>query len=173
MHDAPGVAADYVPGAGGHHDLGARQARGADAAYHYSQVLDLPGGDLEGVNERRQDHDRRAVLVVVEDRDLELVLQSFLDLEAPRRGDVLEVYAPERRGYVLYRPHDLVRVLGVEADWEGIHAGELLEERGLALHDRHRGLGPYVPEPQNRRTVGDDRHGVAFDGEVERALGVL
>src|SRR3712207_1309245 len=51
--------------------------------------------------------------------------------------------------------------------------GELFEEHSLALHDRHRRPGPYVPQPQNRCPVRDDSHGVALDREVERPLRVL
>ncbi len=50
------------------------------------------------VQQRGEHDDRRAVLVVVEDRDLELgSFSRALDLEAARRGDVLEVDAAERR----------------------------------------------------------------------------
>ena len=37
------------------------------------------------------------MLVVVEDRDVEQLLEPLLDLEAARRGDVLEVDAAEAR----------------------------------------------------------------------------
>jgi hypothetical protein len=37
------------------------------------------------------------VLVVMEDRDVELRAQAPLDLEAARRGDVLQVDPAERR----------------------------------------------------------------------------
>ena len=54
-------------------------------------------GQLDRVQQRGHHDDRGAVLVVVEDRDVELLLQPVLDLEAARRGDVLEVDAAERR----------------------------------------------------------------------------
>jgi len=47
-----------------------------------------------GVAQRRQHHDRGAVLVVVEDRDGQPLPQPGLDLEAPRRADVLQVDPP-------------------------------------------------------------------------------
>jgi hypothetical protein len=49
---------------------------------------------------------------------------------------------------------------GVEADREGVDAGELLEQQRLALHDRHGGLGADVAEAEHRGAVGDDGHGV-------------
>ena len=45
--------------------------------------------------QRGEHDDRRPVLVVVEDRDVELLVQPALDLEAARRRDVLEVDAAE------------------------------------------------------------------------------
>ena len=52
--------------------------------------------------------DGGAVLVVVEHRDVEQLLQALLDLEALGRGDVLEVDAAEHRGDALDRLDDLV-----------------------------------------------------------------
>ena len=55
------------------------------------RLVDDPQGVLEG-----GEHDHGgAVLVVVEDRDVEQLLEALLDLEAGRRGDVLEVDAAE------------------------------------------------------------------------------
>ena len=90
------------------------------------------------VGERGQHHDRRAVLVVVEDRDVQPLAQPPLDLEAARRGDVLEVDPAEPGRDRLDDVHDLVDVLGVQADRPGVDAGEALEQRRLALHHRQR-----------------------------------
>ena len=126
--------------------------------------------DPQRVGERRQHHDGGAVLVVVEDRDVEQLPQPGLDLEAARRRDVLEVDAGEDRCDHLHGPNDLVDVLGVQADRPRVDAGEPLEERGLALHHRKRRSRPEVAETQHRRAVGHDRDGVALD---RQATGVL
>ena len=78
--------------------------------------------DPQRVQQRRQHDDRGAVLVVVEDRDVERLLQPPLDLEAARRGDVLEVDAAERRRDLLDELDDLVDVGGVDAQREGVDA---------------------------------------------------
>ena len=70
--------------------------RGAAAVEDDRALVELLAGDLERVEQRGEDDDGGAVLVVVEDRDAE-VLQARLDLEAARRGDVLEVDAAEHR----------------------------------------------------------------------------
>ena len=76
------------------------------------EVAHLLVDDLERVLERGQHHDRGAVLVVVEDGDVEQLLEPLLDLEARRRGDVLEVDAAEGRGDAHDGLDDLVGVLG-------------------------------------------------------------
>ena len=128
---------------------------------------------LQGVDQRGEHDDRRAVLVVVEDRDVEAGAQPTLDLEAARRRDVLEVDAGEDRGDQLDRAHDLVDVLGVEADRERVDAGEPLEQRRLALHHRQRGERAEVAQPEHRGAVGDDGDGVALDRQPAGVLGVL
>src|SRR4029079_14041828 len=101
---------------------------------------------LEGVDERGEHDDRRTVLVVVEDGDVEAGPQTTFYLEAAWRRDVLEVDAGKDRGDHLDRAHDLVDVLGVEADRERIDAGEPLEQRRLAFHHRQRSEGAKVAE---------------------------
>ena len=96
-----------------------------------------------------------------------------LDLEAARRGDVLEVDAAEAGRDHLDRADDLVGVLAGQADRPGVDVGEPLEQRGLALHHRHRGAGADVAEAEHRRAVGDDGDRVALDGEPADVLGVL
>ena len=95
-----------------------------------------------------------------------------LDLEAARRGDVLEVDAAEDRRDELHGAHDLVDVLGVEADRPGVDVGEPLEQRRLALHDRQRGGRADVAEPEHGRAVGDDGDGVALDRQPPDVVGL-
>jgi hypothetical protein len=53
------------------------------------------------------------VLVIVEDRDIQLLLEPFLDLETPGGSDIFQVYPAEARGEVLYRGNDLLGIRGV------------------------------------------------------------
>ena len=93
--------------------------------------------------------------------------QPLLDLEAGRRGDVLEVDAAEGRGDAHDGLDDLLGARSTfEADREGVDAGELLEQQRLALHDRHGGLGADVAEAEHRGAVGDDGDGVLLDREL-------
>jgi hypothetical protein len=111
------------------------------------------------------------VLVVVEHRDVQPILQPLLDLEAARRRDVLEVDAAEGRCDPADGVDDVVGGPRVEADGEPVDPGEVLEQQRLALHDRHGGLGADVAEAEDRGAVGDDGDGVLLDREVVDALG--
>ncbi len=95
--------------------------------------------DPDGAEQGGEGDDRRAVLVVVEDRDVEALLEPALDLEAARRRDVLEVDAAVGRGDPRHRVDDLVDGAGLHADGHGVDVGEVLEEHRLALHDGHGG----------------------------------
>ncbi len=113
------------------------------------------------------------MLVVVEDGDVERLLEAILDLKAARRGDVLEVDAAEAGRHQLDGAHDLLGVLGIEADREGVDARELLEQAALALHHRHRRRGADVAQAEHRGAVGDDGDGVALDRVLEGLVGVV
>ena len=153
--------------------VGRRDAGRADAGQHDPHVLGALADEPQRVHERRRDDDRRAVLVVVEDGDVEQLLQPALDLEAARRRDVLEVDAAEPGRDRRHGGDDLVGVGRREADRPGIDAAELLEQHRLALHHRHRRLGADVAEPEHRGAVADDGDGVLLDRQVPDLRHVL
>ena len=57
-------------------------------------VLDLLAHNLQGVEHGGQHHNGGAVLIVVENRNVTLFLELFLDFKAPGRGDILQIDAP-------------------------------------------------------------------------------
>ena len=107
------------------------------------------------------------MLVIVEDGDVANLLQAAFHLEAPGGGDILQIDAAEALGDEGDGLHHLVHVLGVHADGEGIHPGELLEEDALALHDGHARQGTDVAQTQDGGAVGDDGHHVLAAGQGE------
>jgi hypothetical protein len=165
IEGAAAVADDDVADALGEHDLRARHAGRACADDHDGDVLGALADDPQGVEQRGEHDDRRAVLVVMKDRDVELRAQPPFDLKAARRGDVLEVDASEGRGHRCDEGDDLIDVLGVDAQREGVDAAELLEQHRLALHHRHRRGRADVAEAEHGGAVGDDGHRVALDGQ--------
>ncbi len=125
------------------------------------ELVESDVADRGGVPERGVHDDRGAVLVVVEDRDVEPLPELALDVEAGRRGDVLQVDPAEVRRHAHDRVDDLLGILRRQAERERVDPGELREEHRLAFHDRQRALGADVAEAEHGGTVGDDRHGVA------------
>ncbi len=138
-----------------HLQVEARDGRGARAGAHELHLADVLADDLEAVEDRRRGDDRRAVLVVVEHRNLHPLAQLLLDVEALGRLDVLEVDAAERR--LQRRDHldDLVRIRLADLDVEDVDAGELLEDAALALHHRLACQRADVAEAEHRGAVGD------------------
>ncbi len=103
------------------------------------------------------------MLVVVEDRNVQFFLQAALDFKAARSRDVLEVDSPEARLHGFDDFHDLVDVLGAQAQRERVDSGEGLEQHRLAFHDRHGRRRPDVAETEDCGSVGYHGHGVVFD----------
>ena len=65
-------------------------------------VVDVAPGEMQRVDQAGRGDDRRAVLVVMEDRDVHQLAQALLDDEALRRLDVLEVDAAEGRAEIAH-----------------------------------------------------------------------
>ena len=148
------VHGDDVLRAGGHQHLDDSRTGSAGAVQDDVDVLHLLAHHAQGVDEGGSHDDGRAVLVIVEDGDVQLTLQGLFDLKALGALDVLEVDAAEGGGDGLAGRDDAGRVVGVDADGEGIHAAELLEEHSLALHDRQTGLWADVTQTQHGGAVG-------------------
>ena len=137
------------------------QAPGADAVGDDAEAFDLLAHDLDGVDQGGQHHDGRAVLVVVE-AGMSRSFFSRSSISKHRGAEISSRFMPPNTGDRFLGLDYRVRILGVEADRERVHVRELLEERRLALHHGHGGPRPYVPEPEDGRTVGDDGDRVAL-----------
>ncbi len=166
VDDALGVRQDHVLNSGMHEEVGNRGPgcarpgnRAGDVRHAFA---DLPQRTVKA----RQDDRGRAVLVVVEDRDIQSLVERAGDLEALRGRDVLDLYRAERGSDSLADVDELLRVAGVYQDRLGRDAGELPENRRLALHNRHPRQGAYVAKAQNGRAVGDDGDLVWYAGEL-------
>ncbi len=128
---------------------------------------------MQRVDERGRADDRRAVLVVVEDRYVHGLLEFFLDVEALRRLDVLEVDAAEGGLKELHHLDHVIGMLTLYLQVEDVHVGETLEEDPFPLHDRFARQRADVAEAQHCGAVGDHRHQVPLGGvevRVGRAL---
>jgi hypothetical protein len=110
----------------------------------------------------------------MKDWDLHAVPELALDLEALGRLDVLKVDPAEGRFESGDDLDDLVGVGLGQLDIEHVDVGKLLEEAGLALHDRLRGERADLAEAEDRSAIGDHRDEVGARGErggLERVVG--
>ncbi len=146
----------------GHEHLDDGGTGSAGAVQHDVHILHLLAHHTQSVDEGSRDHDRGAVLVIVEHRDVQLTLQGLFDFKALGALDVFEVDAAEGGGDGLAGRDDAGRVVGVDADGERVHAAELFEQHALSLHNRHAGLRADIAQTQHRAAVGDNGHHVAL-----------
>ena len=99
---------------------------------------------------------------------------SRSSISKQRGAEMSSRLMPPKVGAISFdRLDDLLGVLGVEADREGVDAGELLEQHRLALHHRHRRLGADVAEAEHGAAVGDDGDRVLLDRVLEGLGAVL
>ena len=135
----------------------ARRARAHD---HHDRVLNPAARQLAGVEQRRAGNDGRAVLVVVENRDVHFLFQRLLDDEALGGLDVLKVDAAEGGLHGLHRRDEFLGAARLQTEIKNIHVREILEEDALALHDRLGRVGSDVAEAEDGGAVGNDGHEV-------------
>ena len=151
----------------------AGDAGGAGAVADELGVLDVAAGQIERVDQAGGGDDRGAVLVVVEDRNVEQFAQALLDDEALRRLDVFEVDAAPAGAEQLDAIDELVGVLGRDFEIDGIDVGEALEQHRLAFHHRLGRQRAAIAEPEDGGAVGDDGDEIALDRVVVGAARIL
>ena len=164
--DALAVAEQHVADADGEQQARDGDPGGSRTVHDDADVGHLFIHELQRIDERRERDDRRSVLVVVENRDVESSLQRALYFKAARRGYILEVDAAETAGEERNGLHNLVHVMRAHAERDRVHAAEFLEEDALPLHDGHSSLRPDIAEAEHSRPVGDDGDGVPTAREL-------
>ena len=142
------------------------------AVLHNFNILDALAHYFQGVEHTGQHDDSGAVLVIVENGNVQVALQFGFDLEALGAADVLQVDAAESRGNGLDGRDNFLFGLGVQADGERVHAAKLLEQHTLALHDRQAGFGADVAQAQHGGAVGHNGHSAAFHRVGVYVIGV-
>ena len=162
-----------ILGTSGHQHLDDGSTGSAGAVQDDVHVLHLFAHHAQGVDEGSGHHDGGAVLVIVEHGDIQLPLQRLFDLKALGALDVLQVDAAKGGGNGLAGRDHAGGIVGIDTDGEGIHAAELLEQHGLALHHRQTGLGADVTQAQHGGAVGDNGHHVALEGVLIHILRVF
>ena len=113
------------------------------------------------------------MLVVVHHRDIERAFQTFLDVEALRGLDVLEVDAAKSGGDALYGLTELLRVFLVDLDVKDVDATINLEEQTFTLHHGFAAHGTNVAQSQDGGAVGDNGHEIAFIRVFISVVGIL
>ena len=109
----------------------------------------------------------------MEHGDIQQIVQALLYLKAAGGGDVLQIDASEDRCQLDAGIHDLISVLGIEAQGEGVHVCEALEQCTLPFHDRQRGHRADIAQPQHSTAVGHHGHGIGLDGVVIGSIRVF
>ncbi len=156
-----------------HGQLGAGDGRSPRARDDQLDLGVLLADDLQNIGQRSGRDNGSAVLVVVEDRDIEHLLELLLDVEAFRCLDVFQVNAAEGRGDGARHVDHLVGVVAVHLDVENVHVGEFLEQDALSFHDGLARQRAPVTQAEDGGTVGDHRHQVALRRELVGGLRVL
>ena len=170
---AGAVGHDDVPEARRQQQLDDGDRRSARARGDDLHVLLLFADNLQGIGQTGEGDDGGAVLIVVENGNVAALLELALDFEAARRGNILKIDAAEGAGDQRHGVDKFVHILGLDAEREGIHAAEGLEQHAFALHDGHAGLGADVSQTENSRAVGDDGAEVVAAGQVIGAVDIL
>ncbi|MNC56078.1 hypothetical protein D3C75_1056490 [compost metagenome] len=96
----------------------------------------------------------------MEYRNVQLFSESLFNLKTPRRGNIFEINASERRGERFYNGNNLFRIFRVQTDGHSIHIGELLEQRRFAFHYRHGRSRADISQTQHSRSIGNHGYSV-------------
>ena len=147
-------------------------AGGARAIADEAGRLDVPARQTDRVDHAGGGDDRRAMLVVVKNRNIHHLAQALFDVEALRRLDVLEIDSTEGGTKKLHRTDEFIRVFRPDLEIYGIDIGETLEQNRLSFHHRLRGQRSKIAEAEDRRPVRDDGDQVASRSVIVDRRGI-
>ncbi|MPM04233.1 hypothetical protein SDC9_50508 [bioreactor metagenome] len=128
---------------------------------------------LQGVLQSRKDNHRRAVLVVAENGDVQLFLETFHHGKGVGARHVLDVDCPEGGSRHLCHGDDVIGIPRLDAERDGVHVAEVLEEQAFALHHGQRRPGTDVAHAQDCRAVADESEPVSLPRIFEDGFRIL
>src|SRR3546814_3438984 len=111
-----------------------RYASGAGTETYDARVLDPLALQFQRIEQARAQHDRGAVLVVVEHRNVAALDQRAFDLEAGGCGDVFEVDAAKGRTDAHDGVDEFLRIPGIDLDIDYVDIGKLFEQHRSEEH---------------------------------------
>ncbi len=147
-----------------HQQVEAGNGRSARAGDHQPHVGDIFLHHAQAIKHRGGTDDRRAVLIVVEHRNIHALAQFLFDVEALRRFDILQIDPTKGR---LQRRHHVDQPVGIQLvhfDIKHVDPGEFLKQYPLPLHHWLTRQRADIAQPEHCRTVGDHRHQVGTGG---------
>ena len=150
-----------------------RDASSTRAVHHDLERCDVLAREFAGIDDAGGGNDGGAVLVIVEDGNIEIFAQLLLDDEAIGALDVLEIDAAEAGAEAAHAFDEGLGVALIHLDIDGIHVGEALEEHRLAFHHRLGRHGPEIAKAQNGGAVRDHRDHIALGGVIVGEVGIL
>ena len=124
--------------------------------------LHVAAGEMQRVDQAGGGDDGGAMLIVMEDRDVEQFAQPLLDDETLRRLDVFQIDAAPALAEQLDAIDEFVRVFGRNFEVDRIDVGKALEQHRLAFHDRLGRQRAEIAETENGGAVGDDGDEIAL-----------
>ena len=130
--------------------------------YNDLNPIHLLSCQLEGIDQGGRGHNGGAVLVIMENRNIQLTLQPLLNFKTAGRAYILQIDASECGGDPLYSLYYFLCVPGIQTDGDRVHAAEFFKEDGFSLHDRHGGLRADISQSQHSGSVRHHGHQVAF-----------
>ena len=123
--------------------------------YNNLDVFDILSSYFQGILQTGSRDDCRTVLVIVHDRDVKVLLQALLDIEALRCLDVLQVDTTKCRSNTLYGFAEFLRVFLCQFDIEDVDAAINLEKQSLAFHNWLSAHGANVAKTEHGSSVTD------------------
>ena len=73
---------------------------------------------------------------------------------------------PKEPAHQIHGVDELIHIVGLDTQGEGVHIGKSLEQGALALHNGHTGFGADVPQTQNGGAVGDHGAQIMAAGQL-------
>ena len=114
--------------------LSAGNCRSASAVANDLNVLQRLSGERARVDQPGGGNDRRAMLIIMKDRDVHPFFQCLFNDEAIGCGNIFQIDAAKGRFQQFNRVDEALRIFGIHFDVDGVDVGESFEQDCLAFH---------------------------------------
>ena len=113
------------------------------------------------------------MLIIVKDRNIQVLLKFSFNLKAAGSADIFQVKSAKSRGKFSDNIYNLIGILGIQAKRHCVHRAKRLEQNTFTFHYWQAGFRSDITQSEHGGTISDHSNIIGFNGVLINQVFIL